>query len=353
MKKLIYALAFMPILVSAQDKLGENNYKIFSVKANKEIKLDEIITDMATNDVLFFGEEHNDSVDHYLEKTILEKMYKQYGANTTLSMEMFERDVQTTMNEYLTGLVQEKYFKKDARVWGNYRDYRPMVEFAKENKIDVICANAPSRYTNIAGRKGQLALLGLPFESRANFAPVPYDTASGEYHDKLTGIPIHGPAAADTSKNKGKDTAKANPMMMMMGEFNLVMAQSLWDATMAYSIYDYRKIGKANRHKKVFQVNGRFHSDEGFGAAAQLKNYDKKIKTLIISSDCDSTFPNIKWEDYKKNGDYIIITDPKVPKTYDDNPSKPKVENKEVKREVKKEKAKSIIHIRKAKHKKK
>ena len=100
---------------------------------------------------------------------------------------------------------------------------------------------------------------------------------------------------------------------MSMGNFDLVTAQSLWDATMAYSICSYYKKHKSN---KIMQVNGRFHSDEGFAVAAQLANYNKKIKRLIISTGSDESFPKINWNELKKNGDYIIVTDPKVPKTY-------------------------------------
>jgi uncharacterized iron-regulated protein len=208
------------------------------------------------------------------------------------------------MNEYLTSEIKEKSFKKDARVWSNYRDYRPMVEFCKKNKLDVICANAAGRYSNLAGRKGQKALMALPAESKKYFAPLPYDTASGKYYDKLMGL-SHDPA--DTSK-------KAAPVMGM-GGFSLIMAQSLWDATMAYSISEYLK---SNKTKKVFQVNGRFHSDEGFAAVTQLKKYSPKTKILIISSASDDSFPNIDWNKHKQLGDYIIITDPQIPKTYKD-----------------------------------
>jgi uncharacterized iron-regulated protein len=64
------------------------------------------------------------------------------------------------------------------------------------------------------------------------------------------------------------------------------------------------------------QVNGRFHSDEGFAVVTQLKRFNPKIKSLIISSGSDDAYPNIDWSKYKDQGDYIIITDPAVPKTY-------------------------------------
>lgn len=297
-------------MAGAQDNLTEKNYRVYSVKLGKEVALKDIATDMVNYDVLFFGEEHNDSVTHFLERSMLELMYAQFGTNLALSMEMFERDVQPVMDEYLKGAIKEKHFLKDARVWSNYRDYKPMVEFAKEKGLDVVCANAAARYTNLAGRKGQKALEALPEASKNNFAPLPYDTAEGGYYEKLTGLSLHATGPTDTSK------AKAAPMMNM-GGFNLVMAQSLWDATMAYSIYEYRK-EKDNKKKKVMQVNGKFHSDEGFAAATQLLHYSPKTKRLIISTASDEDFPNIKWEDYKKQGDYVIITDPKVPRTYKD-----------------------------------
>ena len=84
---------------------------------------------------------------------------------------------------------------------------------------------------------------------------------------------------------------------------------------MAYSISEYLK---KNAGKKVMQVNGRFHSDEGFAVATQLKKYSPKTKSLIISTGSDDAFPNIDWNTHKQNGDYIIITDPAVPKTYKD-----------------------------------
>ena len=309
MKKIFFAFLFSPFLLAAQEKLTEANYRIYSVKLAKEVTLNNIVDNMADYDVLFFGEEHNDSVTHYLEKTMFELLYAKYGNNLALSMEMFERDVQPVMNEYLKGFIKEKHFTKDARVWSNYRDYKPMVEFAKEKKLDVVCANAASRYTNLAGRKGQAALLELPDESKSFFAPLPYDTASDGYYEKLTGLPQHAAGTiTDTSK------AKAAPMMSM-GGFNLVMAQSLWDATMAYSIAEYRK---ENKKKKIMQVNGKFHSDEGYAVATQLKKYSPKTKRLIISTSSDEAFPKIDWNSYKGDGDYIIITDPKVPRTYKD-----------------------------------
>lgn len=296
--------AFTIVNWTLNAQVTDQNYRIYSVKLAKEVSVADIINDISNNDVLFYGEEHNDSVTHYLEHKIFEAMFQRFSTNTVLSMEMFERDVQPVMNEYLTSEIREKNFKKDARVWSNYRDYRPMVELCKQNKLDVICANAAGRYSNLAGRKGQKGLMTLPDESKKYFAPLPYDTASGKYHEKLVGLFDKG------SSKKRKHESNTNTE-----SFSLVMAQSLWDATMAYSIADYIK---THPTKKIFQVNGRFHSDEYFAAVTQLKKYAPDIKCLVISSGSDKKFPDIDWKKHEHLGDYIIITDPKVPKTYKD-----------------------------------
>ncbi|HXC07194.1 MAG TPA: ChaN family lipoprotein [Bacteroidia bacterium] len=284
-------------------QITDANYRIYSVKLQKEVGPDEIIKVMEQADVLFYGEEHNDSVTHYLEQKIFGMMEDQYKEKLCLSMEMFEKDVQPVMNEYLQGFVREKTFLKDARVWRNYRDYKPLVELAKEKKLEVVCANAPGRYSSLAGRSGQQELLRLPPVSKAWFAPLPYDTATGAYYEKLMKESGH------TGK---KDTvlSKAPPMM---GNFNLVQAQSLWDATMAWSVAECLK---KNKGYKVMQVNGRFHSDEGFAVVTQLKKYAPQARTVIISAGREDSFSKPDWDKFKKLGDFVIITDPKVGPTY-------------------------------------
>jgi uncharacterized iron-regulated protein len=273
-------------------------YKIYSTTDKKEIGIERIVQSLEQADVLFFGEEHDDSVAHVLELKILEALHAKYGKQVALSMEMFDRDVQPVMNEYLMGIIKEKHFQKDARVWNNYKDYKPLVEFAKAKGLDVVCANAASRYSNLAGREGMEGLMKLPKASRSFFAPLPYALASGPYRDKLNGLMQHG------------DTAPANAPALKTG-FDLISAQSLWDATMAYSIHEYLK---SHKGQKVYQINGRFHSDEFFAIVTQLKNYNPKLRSVVISSGSDENWPNIKWDDYIGNGDFIIVTNPALKK---------------------------------------
>lgn len=292
-------LSFQITLAISQNQ--SDAYRIYSTADKKEVGIERIVQSLSNADVLFFGEEHDDSVAHVLELKILEALHEVYGKELTLSMEMFDRDVQPIMNEYLLGIIKEKHFLKDARVWNNYKDYKPLVEFAKAKGLDVVCANAASRYSNLAGREGIAGLQKLPKASLSFFAPLPYALASGAYRDKLNGLMQHG------------DAAPANAPALKTG-FDLISAQSLWDATMAYSIHQYLKV---NKGKKVYQINGRFHSDEHFAIVTQLKNYNPKLRSVVISSGSDENWPNIKWDDHAANGEFIIVTNPALKKNED------------------------------------
>ncbi|MGF1926118.1 MAG: ChaN family lipoprotein, partial [Bacteroidia bacterium] len=131
---LLIVLLF-PIASMAQDMA--RHFKVFDVKNQKTTSIDAIVKEMNNADVLFFGEEHNDSIGHYLESEIFRKMIIAYPGKIALTMEMFHTDVQPTINEYLMGIISEKNFIKEARAWNNYKDYKPMIELAKANKLDV------------------------------------------------------------------------------------------------------------------------------------------------------------------------------------------------------------------------
>ena len=291
MKKHLLSLLILlfPILGFAQDI--SKHYKIYDVKKQKLINVDDIISDLANANVLFFGEEHNDSIGHYLEATIFKKIAAAYPNKAALTLEMFHTDIQPVINEFLNGNISEKNFIKEGRAWNNYKDYKPMIEEAKLNKLDVIGANGAARYSNAVTRSGMEILNTLPKESKQFIAPLPIDTATGRYYDKFL------------------ETLGGHSM----GPMKIYQTQNFWDATMAWSIAKY---AKANKDKKIFQVNGRFHSDEKLGTLAKLKAYSPKLKILNISAFSAEDFNNPNWDKYKVLGDYVIVTDPTLKRTF-------------------------------------
>lgn len=283
---------------NSEAKLSKSDYIFYSVKKEKEVKLKAILKDFKNVDVLFFGEGHNDSIGHQLQSLLFKMMFDKFGDKATVSMEMFNRDVQHIMDEYLNDIIKESYFNKDSRKWKNYKDYRPMVEFAKENGLDVICANAPFRYVNVANSKGMEVLMGLSDAAKKAMAPLPYTYATGKYAEKLN-------ALMGYSANDSTDTKTT---------YKLIPGQSLWDATMAYSIFEYLE---KNKEHKILHLNGRFHTEEFFGIVQRLAEFNPDISSLVITMVGDEeNYPKIDFEKYKHLGDYILFTNPEVPRSY-------------------------------------
>ena len=284
---LIIICSCLPLLIVAQTS---QQYKIYDVKNQKVISITELIKDLNKTDVLFFGEEHNDSVGHTLELEIFKQMHMAYP-KAALSMEMFHTDVQPVINEYLGGYISEKNFIKEARAWNNYNDYRPLIEYAKANKIDVIGANGAARYSNMVSKLGLDALNTLPEESKSFLPRLPIDTATGNYYNKFV-----------------KELGSHN-----MGGMKIYQTQNFWDATMAWSIARYIK---KHKHTKIMQLNGRFHSDERLGTFAKLKGISKKLIISNLSCFPSADYNNPEWEKHKHLGDYIIITNPGAKKNF-------------------------------------
>lgn len=271
----------------------EKHFKIYNAHSGQITTVEQIAADCKDADVLFFGEEHSDSAGHFLEARIFEALHKIYGDKLALSMEMFETDCQLVLDEYLDGYINEDRLMKDARPWGNYKDYRPIVEFARQNHLDVVAANAPRRYVNMVSRKGMKSLDSLSKSSKKFLPPLPYDTAAGRYREKFLEF------------MRGGSPGTNNP--------RIYYSQNLWDAGMSYSIYSY---WKKNKDKKIFHMVGRFHCDEKLGTLAQLQKRKAKLKILNISCFSDSSFSNPDWKKFNHLGDYVIITDPGLKKTF-------------------------------------
>jgi uncharacterized iron-regulated protein len=292
---LLFLLLVMTVSV-ASAQMTEANYRIYDAKGNAST-LQQIIDAAGKADAVFLGENHDDAVAHYLQSEILKKIFENYGKQkiVALSMEMFERDVQTILDEYLYDLITEKKFLDDSRPWNNYKtDYRPLIEFAKQNKLAVIAANAPRRYVNMVSRNGRNSLNVLSKEAKKWLAPLPYKAASEEYSQKFKAL-MGGMSSDNHNLSKILDS------------------QTLWDATMAFSISEFLK---RNKNALVVNLNGSFHTEKHLGTVEQLQKFYPKAKVLVVTMRYEDDFANFNKSKHSDLGDFVILTDAKVPRSF-------------------------------------
>ncbi len=277
-------------------QISDDNYKIYDSEGNPAA-INQIVNAADKADVLFLGENHDDPAAHYFQTRIFKIILEKYGKNrkVALSLEMFERDVQIILDEYLKDLITEKKFLDDSRPWNNYKtDYRPLVEFAKQNKLDVIAANAPRRYVNMVSRNGRESLERLSPDAKKWLAPLPYAKSSDAYAKKFTDLMGGMP---DNTQSVSK----------------ILESQTLWDATMAFSIADYLK---KNKNALVVQLNGSFHTENRLGTAEQLLKFNPKLNFLVVTIKSADDIDKFDKAAYSNLGDFIVLTDAKIPRSF-------------------------------------
>lgn len=290
MKRIItitIALVFiLPTLFAQTDKQA---YQLFD-KNGEKTDYQSMINDFAKADVVFIGEYHNNPISHWMEYEITQSLFNETKGNIILGAEMFEADEQLPLTEYINDVISTARFEADTRLWSNYKtDYKPLVEFAKANRIPFIATNIPRRYADAVNKGGGESVLdSLSDEAKRYIAPLPI------------------PFKADSVMIK--EWAKTG----MMGKNTLAIAkaQAVKDATMAYFIAENSEKGKIFIH-----FNGSFHSDNYDGIIYFLKIYrpDLTIKTLSPAQQKDvSTLEN----EYLDKADYILCVPETMTKTY-------------------------------------
>ncbi len=293
-------------------------YRIVQSATGKPATLKEIIEAMSAIDVVFIGELHNDATAHLLEAQLLEAAVERYGrgggsnnsnaANNqsravSLSLEMFERDAQTELNEYLAGLITERQFLLSSRPWSNYaKDYRPLVEFARARNLTVIAANAPERYVNRVVRLGAGSLNELSATAKSWLAPLPLSPASAAYAAKFKAF-LGADQSGHMSHGGGGVDAAAR----------LIEAQGLRDATMGYAIAEKLK---AQASALVLHVNGGFHSNGRLGTPEQLLRYRMQTRLMVVDIVSGDAFDEAEAKRTGHAGDFTIITDASVPRSF-------------------------------------
>lgn len=270
-------------------------YKIFE-KGGKESSYDALYNSSVMQDVIMFGELHDDAIVHWLQYELTADLHEKSGKTLILGAEMFESDNQTVLDEYLQGKIKERNFLTDARLWSNYKtDYRALVEFAKENNLPFIATNIPRRYAAMVNTGGFEALEELSVQAKQWITPLPpkYDSELSSYK-KMLEMMGSSPGAGMKSRNIE----------------NFPKAQAIKDATMAHFILKNLEKGKLFVH-----YHGAFHSDDYQGIVWYLKEENENLKVLTISVSRQEDI-SILDEEYLNKADFIIVVSDSMTKTH-------------------------------------
>ena len=275
----------------SQDKPA---YKLFTGEG-KRADYEDLLKAVNKSDVVFFGELHDNPIVHWLELELTRSLFASKGKDLVLAAEMFETDNQILIDEYLSGIIKESSFESEVRLWKNYAtDYKPLVNFAKENGLKFVASNIPRRYAAVVSAGGFEALQNIPSEELKYIAPLPieYDPDLACYKDMLSmGSSIGGSMGGKVSENLPK-------------------AQAIKDATMARSIANNWQSGKI-----IIHYNGSYHSEKHMGILWYLNKYNPSIKPATITAVLQDDIEKLS-DDNKGLADFVIVIPSSMTRTY-------------------------------------
>ena len=243
---------------------------------------DELVSSAAEADVVIIGENHSHPLGLAVAAAFWEDVLLR-TQNGALSLEFFERDEQSRVDDYLKGVVDEDAFQKATRrTESSYPPgHRMMVEAAKERHRPVIAANAPRVYVHLARQEGGYEKLSkLTAEQRRLFRiPDELPGSNSRYRKDFNKV-MSEMSATHGSKGKPPAAAAAGTTAKDPARFDAgFRSQSLWDWTMAESIARGLEAGDA----PVVQVVGRFHTDFGGGLVQALKRQRPGARIFTVS----------------------------------------------------------------------
>ena len=252
----------------------------------------QLVQELEETDVVFFGELHGDTAVHRVELELLQAM-ADLGRPVVVSLEMFERDVQDTVDAYLADRIDEERFRAGARPWPRYAtDYRPIVELAKARGWSVVAANVPRSIASSVSRRGLAALDSLEAGSRAHAAAeivCGEDAYRARFLEQIRSHPGPG-GASDT-------------LATTVAE-RFYLAQCVKDETMAESIVNAIA---AAPEAIVVHYTGAFHSDYGYGTVERVLRRAPALRTQVISSVGIRAATGMNDAERGARADYIVV----------------------------------------------
>ncbi len=284
MKRITLSILFSLTFVLLTIAQGKPAYELY--KSNgKTAKYDKMIKDLAKSDMVFFGEYHTNPISHWMQLEMSKSFFELKGEQLFFGAEMFENGNQLVLDEYLNGLYAEnKMLPEITQMWGNYQtDYKPLLDFARENSLRFIATNIPRRYASMINKKGIDALKELSPDALSMIGPDlekyfdPTVKAYAEMADMMGG---HVP-----------------PNML-----NIQTAQAAKDATMAH--FSLKNFNKGNL---LFHFEGSYHSNYNQGIIWWINKIEPGLNIKSVTTVTQSEWNELSEDEKATIANYIIV----------------------------------------------
>jgi hypothetical protein len=154
------------------------------VVASGLTSLPRVIENVAGKKIVYVGEQHDLQAHHMVQLQVIKGLYRK-NPNISIGMEMFQRPFQPVLDDYISGKIEEREFLKKSeyfRRWSyDYHLYKPLLDFARAERIPVFALNLRREIIDKVSREGMDALT----DDEKKEIPSHLDFSDAEYRDRL------------------------------------------------------------------------------------------------------------------------------------------------------------------------
>lgn len=226
--------------------------------------LPEIMARVADKKIIYVGETHDLFSNHVMELEVIKDLHRR-GRKFAIGMEMFERPFQNVVDEYIDGKIDEKAFLKGTgyfKRWGfDYNLYRPILEYARSERIPVVALNQRQEIVDKVFRSG---LDSLSEEERKSVPPR-MDFSNEAYKERLKKVFL---------EHRDLEDFKTSSFDFFY------QSQILWDETMSESINEFLK---GHPEDQMVVLAGSGHLEYGYGIPQRTARRNGYDYTIILN----------------------------------------------------------------------
>lgn len=242
----------------------------------------DIIESLSSKKIIYVGESHDNFAHHNIQLQVIKGLYNK-NKKIAIGMEMFQTPFQKVLDEYIAGSLDERQFLKGAEYfkrWGfDYNLYKPIIDFAKSEKIPVVALNMRREIVDKVSKGGMDSLS----EEEKKAVPAQMDLSDNYYRERLKEV---------FEKHKGlteRDFA------------SFYQSQVLWDETMSQSVDDFLKNNPDyQKDGQMIVLAGSGHLAYGSGIPKRTFRRNGHAYSIVLNDD-----------DIEKNiADYVILPKP-------------------------------------------
>jgi uncharacterized iron-regulated protein len=244
---------------------------------NATTNLEGIIPVLAGKRVVLVGEIHDRYESHLMQLEIIRRLHAVHP-RLAIGMEAFQQPFQGVLDDYVDGRLDEEQLLRGTeyyRRWRfDFRNYAPILTYAREHHLPVVALNLPEELTSKVGREG---IGGLTAAERTEL-PDEIDRSDTAYEARLREV-------FENHRGMGGHSFE-----------NFIDVQLLWDEGMAERAADYLR---AHPDYTMVVLAGEGHLAYGSGIPRRLKR----------RLDVDSAIVLTEWDGELEPGlaDYLLL----------------------------------------------